>query len=252
MKKLYLVATMALVSLFANAQQKVILSTYTGTDLQKYAGTVCDVTAYRALYTGWNTISLPFSLTEAELNETFGADCRLEKLVGVESAYGILTLNFQDCKAEGLQANVPYILHYNGDMGTKKIAKQTMLQKGNSEITFTVDGAVVTMRGLDKKTDTAGLYGILAKDNAEAQFVTVGNIANGFNATRCCVSVSNTTSTTLRTNHLTAGEVTSIDKVAKPGEKVEVHNLAGIKVADNINNLQPGIYIVKGRKVLVK
>jgi len=252
MKKLYLVATMALISLFANAQQKLTLSTAAGTDLQKYTGKVCDVTTSRVVFTGWNTISLPFSLTESELNEAFGEDCKLEKLVGVESAGGALVLNFQDCKSQGLQANVPYILHYTGTTASKRIVKQTLVEEGISSLSFTVDGTVVTMRGLDKQTDSHGLYGILAKDNAEAQFVSVDDIANGFHATRCCISISNGNTAILKTNHIAAGEVTSIHAVAKVGEKVDVYNVSGIKVADNVNGLQPGIYIVKGRKVLVK
>ena len=108
------------------------------------------------------------------------------------------------------------------------------------------------MKGLDKQMASDGLYGILAKDNAEAQFVSVGNVANGFHATRCCISISNGNTAILKTNHLAAGEVTSIHAVAKANEKVDVYNVSGIKVADNVNGLQPGIYIVKGRKVLVK
>lgn len=252
MKKLYLVAIMALFSLFANAQQKLTLSTSAGTDLQRYDGQVCDVTAYRTVFTGWNTISLPFALTQAELNETFGPDCRLEKLVGVESANGALVLNFQDCKAQGIQANTPYILHYTGANASKKIVKQTKIEVGTSAVTFNVDGVDVTMMGVAKQTDANGLYGIRAIDNVEAQFVSVGDIANGFHATRCCISLSNGTSAILKTNHIAAGEVTAIHNVAKVGEKVEVYNVSGVKVADDINGLQPGIYIVKGRKVLVK
>ena len=252
MKKLYLVATMAFVSLFANAQQKLTLSTGAGTDLQKYSGQVCDITTHRVVFTGWNTISLPFSLTEEELNEAFGADCRLEKLVGVEKAGGELVLNFQDCKAHGLQANTPYILHFTGNTSSKKIAKKAMVEVGQSELSYMVDGTVVTMQGLPKQTDAKGLYGVLAKDNAEAQFVSVGDVANGFHATRCCISISGNKTPALRTNHIAAGEVTSINAVAKASEKVDVYNVSGIKVADNINGLQPDIYIVKGRKVLVK
>lgn len=252
MKKLYLVAIMAFVCLFANAQQKLTLSTAAGTDLQNYTGKVCDVTSNRVVFTGWNTISLPFSLSESELNNIFGEDCRLEKLVGVESAGGALVLNFQDCKAQGLQANVPYILHYTGVNTSKKIVKQTLVEAGTSALSFDVDGVTVTMKGLDKQMASDGLYGILAKDNAEAQFVSVGNVANGFHATRCCISISNGNTAILKTNHLAAGEVTSIHAVAKANEKVDVYNVSGIKVADNVNGLQPGIYIVKGRKVLVK
>ncbi len=58
-------------------------------------------------------------------------------------------------------------------------------------------------------------------------------------------------------NHLGAGEVTSINEIAAASDIVDVYNVLGMRVASNItaadvNNLTPGIYVVKGRKILVK
>ena len=96
MKKLYLIAAMAIATLAGNAQEKLYLSTYNGTNIEKYDGKVCDVTVNRYVFNGWNTISLPFALSESELNETFGQNCRLERLVGAEQNGQGITLNFQD------------------------------------------------------------------------------------------------------------------------------------------------------------
>ena len=106
--------------------------------------------------------------------------------------------------------------------------------------------------GVPQKTDGAGLYGILARDNAEATFVSADDVTNGFFATRCFVQVSNGNKTPLLTHHIGEGEVTGINNIAVAGERVDVYNVSGVKVADRIDGLQPGVYVVKGRKVMVK
>jgi hypothetical protein len=214
-----------------------------------------NVSVSRYLFTGWNTISLPFAMSEEQVNEVFGSDCKLEKLVGVENDGMDVKLNFQDCKKEGIKANTPYILYYTGENGSKQFtAENVLIINGISSVVFTAEGTgeTVTMAGAQQQTEPQGLYGILAKDNSEASFVNVDTTTNGFYATRCYVQMSNGNFTQLKTNHIAAGEVTNITSVVKAGEKVEVFNLSGVKVADSIEGLQPGIYVINGKTVAVK
>ena len=254
MKKLLLMAALTLGCISLQAQETLNLSTYQGTNLNKYVGKQLTVSVTRYVFNGWNTISLPFSISETQVNEVFGADCQLEKLVGVENDGISIRLNFQDCKAEGIRANVPYILHYTGESGSKKIvAKNVSVTDATASVTFTAQGTgeTVTMACAKHKTAAQGLYGILAKDNANATFVNVDGASNGFLATRCYIQLSNGNSTILTTNHI-GGDVTAISTIVKAGEQVDVYNLSGVKVANNINDLQKGIYVVKGKKVMVK
>lgn len=259
MKKLLLTAAFALGCIGMQAQETLTLSTYKGTDLAKYAGKTLNVSVNRYIFNGWNTISLPFSLTEAQVNETFGSDCKLEKLVGVENDGQNIKLNFQNCKSEGIKANTPYILHYTGETGTKKFKVENVtVADAPAVLTYTAEGTgeTVTMACAKLQKESQGLYGIWAKDNAEAAFVNVDTAINGFYATRCYVQLSNGNSTLLTTNHI-SDEVTNINAIAKTGELVDVYNISGVKVAGKIaasevNNLQKGIYVVKGKKVLVK
>ena len=258
MKKFYLIAAMALATLTTNAQQKLYLSTYNGTDIAKYDGATCDVTVNRYVFKGWNTVSLPFELSEQELNETFGSDCRLEKLVSVDETANGIQLNFQDCKANGMQANTPYILYYTGEAATKKIAKEALISNEAATLSYTTkSGETVSMCGAQKHLDGKGLYGVMAIDNADAKFVKVGENTNGFYATRCYIQLSSGNMQTLTTRHLAAGEVTGIQAVATEKEIVDVYSTSGAKVASKVraskvNSLKPGIYVVKGQKVLVK
>jgi hypothetical protein len=258
MKKFYLIAALTVATLTANAQQKLYLSTYNGTNLEHVDGKTCLVSANRYMFKGWNTIALPFAMTTDELNEMFGTDCRLERLIGVENDGNDILLNFQDCKAEGLQANTPYVLYYTGENANKKIEKEALISNGQASISFLTNrGEQVTMAGVQTQTKGVGFYGIPAKDNGEVNFRKIDESLNGFFATRCYIQLTSATASQLKVRHLAAGEVNSIQQVLTNDELVDVYNLAGKKIAAGLNaekvsQLKQGIYVVKGQKVLVK
>lgn len=258
MKKLLCMIALAGFALTAWSQTPLRLSTYSGTSVERYDGQQCDVTADRHLFTGWNTISMPFAMTEQEIDDILGQGVKLERLVGVTQQGTEIVLNFQDCKAEGIQANVPYILYYPGETGTKRLHVNAQVANKESKVTFTTSGGVeVTMNGAAAKTDGKGLYGILAINNVDANFTSIDNDKAFFYATRCYISISGEQQFTLTPNHLGAGEVTSINEIAAANDIIDVYNVLGMRVAHSIkagdvNDLAPGIYVVKGRKILVK
>lgn len=259
MKKLLFTGLLAIAALTTQAQERVYLNTYNDLNIAKFDGKTCNVSVSRVLFTGWNTIALPFSMTKEELNETFGSDCRLEHLVAADAAGNSVQLYFQDCKEKGLEANTPYILYYSGENVNKRIAKTALLTNRPAELTIAVEGSTetVTMAAVEKKTEGNGLYGVLAVDNADAKFVQVGAKESAFYPTRCYIRLSSGDSKLLNTMHLAAGDVTRISAIAADGERVDVYNTAGAKVASQItaaevNKLPKGIYVVKGQKLLVK
>lgn len=258
MKKLFCMIALAAIALTAGAQTPLRLSTYNGTSLDRYHGQLCDVTADRYLYTGWNTVSLPFAMTEQEIDDALGSGVKLERLVGVTQQGTEIVLNFQDCKKEGIEANKPYILYYPGETGTKKLHAYAQVDNKDSKVTFTTNcGVEVTMNGAAVKTDGKGLYGVLVINNSDANFTSIDNDKAFFYATRCYISIPGEQEFTLTPNHLGAGEVTSINEIAAANDIVDVYNVLGMRVAHNVkasevNNLDPGIYVVKGRKILVK
>ncbi len=259
MKKIYLIIVMAVAALTANAQQVLNLSTYNGTNLEKYDGQECKINVNRHMFTGWNTVSLPFAMSESEINDVFGYDCRLEKLIGAEEASGKVTLFFQDVKKAGIEANVPYILYFTGENANVRISKNALVENAASAVSYNVRGSddVVSMVGTQKHFDGIGAYGVLAVDNSDAKFVAVDESLNGFYATRCYVRLVSGNSKSLATQHLAAGETTSINNIVNRNEKVDVYTISGVKVATGINaaqvsKLQPGVYVVNGQKIAVK
>ena len=259
MKKLLLLAALACGSLTTYAQGLLNLSTYSGTNLTKYAGKNYNVKVSRYVFTGWNTISLPFDLDASLLDATFGADCRLEQLAGVENDGQNIRLNFRDCKKEGIKAGQPYILFYSGDSRSVSFtAPDVTIVDTPANISFTAEGTGerVTMAGAPFKRDAKGVYGILARDNSEAAFVNVDNVNTGFYATRCYIQLSGGNSALLTTNHIGDDGSTNVTDLFSPGERVTVYNMSGIPVAtdatiSDINRLQPGVYSIKGKKITV-
>lgn len=246
MKKIFIAMTMALATLAGNAQT-VNVSTYSGTDMTPHAGQVKNVICYRQMFKGWNTVSMPYSMTEAQVNEAFGADCRLEKLAGVSQSGNTIYLNFADVKAGGIEANTPYILYYTGESKSVKISvKEVRMDNMPSQISFvTSEGVRVSMNGADVMKEGSGLYGIRVVDNAEANFVDVTEMASKFYATRCYVEVNGAQGAKLITTH-NAG-TTGIGNVQNSAvESDAAYNIAGQKVGKNAK----GIKIINGKKQL--
>ena len=258
MKKMICMIALASLALTAWSQTPLRLSTYSGTSVERYDGKQCDVTMSRYFYTGWNTIALPFDITEQEIDDVLGQGVKLERLVGVTQQGAEIMLNFQDCKSEGIKANQPYILYYPGETATKTFNVNSQVTNKESKVTMNTDcGVEVTMNGAAFKTDGKGLYGILAINNVDANFTSIDNDKAFFYATRCFISIPGEQHFTLTTNHLAKGEVTSITDIVAENDIVDVYNVLGMQVAHNIkasdvNNLVPNVYIVNGRKVLVK
>lgn len=257
MKKLLLIAAVASLSLSATAQKRVNLSTYNGTQVEKFAGQTCAVDVNRYILSGWNTLCLPMDVSADQLKAALGADYRLERLVAAEQSGREIILTFSDCKAEGVKAGAPYILYFAGETGNKKLSLTTELTSNVKPLSFTTaEGVEVTMSGAAVKTDGRGKYGILAIDNSDARFTSVDG-DKVFYATRCYVTTSGAGQYELKTRHTDSNEITGIADIAAADEVLDVYNLmgqrvaAGVRAAD-VNNLEPNIYVVKGRKILVK
>ncbi len=257
MKKLFCMIALAGLSLSAWSQAPLRLSTYNGTSVERYDGQQCNVTVDRYLVNGWNTLSLPFAVSEQELGDAFGQGVRLERLVDVSQRGSEIVLYFQDCTSEGIEANKPYILYYPGETGTKTLRVNATVKNRESKVTMTTGAGVeVTMSGAALKTNGKGLYGILVVNNSDANFTRI-DADNVFHATRCYVSIAGDQQFNLTACHMAPGEVTSITDIAAETDIVDVYNVQGMRVAHairaaEVKNLDPNIYIVNGRKVLVK
>lgn len=214
-----------------------------------------NVTLKRTLYGdgGWNTLCVPFSLTEAQTKAAFGKDVELREL---ESVAGN-TLTFKSVNS--VTAGVPYLIKVAADGSEYKFeGVSTTAVKDKNEYTFSLVEGDVLFLGIYSPMDvvtanpaaaTASYYAFLGADNKFYK-AKAGTTMKAF---RAFFLVPNS----FNQNQLQAvidGTTTGIEDLVIDGVKANgrVYNLNGQYVGNSLNGLQPGIYIQNGKKIVVK
>lgn len=201
--------------------------------------TAASVSITRQVYTGINTLCLPFYVSKDDL----GAQA-IATYTGNDEKDGCTIINF--AKQSHVDANVPFIAQFD-----EANAKETL--------TFTDKGVVNTPAemgnhfiGTYTPSSAAGKYGL----NAEGLFQKGGDNAK-INAFSAYLTLNE--SQAAKPILLAIGsEVTGINAatVANGNETVKVYNLQGclVATAKSLNDLHlaNGVYIVNNKKVVVK
>lgn len=211
-----------------------------------------NVTLKRTLYAdgGWNTLCLPFSLTDEQTKVAFGDDVELRTLASFDGK----TLTF--AKAAGITAGVPCLIKVS------KVAE-------NNTYTFTGVSVKAIKADNDKydMDETLTFVGIYAPMDVATAFEKDGNAlflgaGNKFykakagtmmKAFRAFFLVPASTDTqALRA--VIDGTTTGIDDLNIDTVKADgrVYNLNGQCVGYSLEGLKAGIYIQNGKKVIKK
>lgn len=226
----------------------------------------------RTLYKdgSWNTLYLPFDVDDIATSPLAGATIKaldVESTVnghktGVED--NILFMNFAD--ADAIQAGIPYIIKWeNGDNITDPVFEN---------VTITDTYNLAGIQSIDNNVAFVGVYSptdLIAGLSAGGATVTNDNIlflgANNalyhpsdagstLNAFRAFFYLPNNTSATTKfvLNFGDEGETTGIVDVKS--DKANVNNGAWYNLSgQRVNNARPtqkGVYIVNGKKVVIK
>lgn len=212
---------------------------------------VANVTLDRKLGEKWNTIVLPFALTEAQVTEMFGEGAKVAAYKGSTVNGDHVTLNFEE--QTSMVANTPYMI------------------KPGSNASYKVNGVVLESAS-ELKVEDANNHGIdfvgnYTKDQPLQKncFFISNNIfyrASGqetMKAYRATFQVPSTMSGAKTMNTVFVGEggsVTAIDDVqVSPQVSFDVYHINGMLVKKNaidLNGLDKGIYIINGKKYVVK
>lgn len=212
---------------------------------------VANVTLDRKLGEKWNTIVLPFALTEAQVTEMFGEGAKVAAYKGSTVNGDHVTLNFEE--QTSMVANTPYMI------------------KPGSNASYKVNGVVLESAS-ELKVEDANNHGIdfvgnYTKDRSLQKncFFISNNIfyrASGqetMKAYRATFQVPSTMSGAKTMNTVFVGEggsVTAIDDVqVSPQASFDVYHINGMLVKKNaidLNGLDKGIYIINGKKYVVK
>ena len=201
-----------------------------------------NVTLSRTFVKGWNTICLPYTTTPAAL----GAKS-VQEFVSVDEG----GLNFAE--VETLEANKPYLIYFDKDITTPVYAV--------GEITSTTPVAVTKgdytfVGSYDAVISMSSKYGVATID--DVQKVILGGKNATLKATRAYFTKKGELPAQVRINLFgeSGNGTTGIVQMENNGvQTYDVYTLQGVQVlkgASSLNGLQKGIYIVNGKKVVIK
>lgn len=212
---------------------------------------VANVTLNRNLGEKWNTIVLPFALNKTQVTKMFGDGAKVAAYKGSTVNGDHVTLNFEE--QTSMVANTPYMI------------------KPGSNASYEVNGVVLESASELKKVEDANsgitFVGNYTTDQPLQQnsFFISNNVfyrASGqekMKAYRATFQVPSTMSGAKTMNTVFVGDggsVTAIDDVqVSPQGSFDVYHINGMLVKKNaidLNGLDKGIYIINGKKYVVK
>lgn len=204
-----------------------------------------DITLHRTLVADkWNTLCVPFAISEEEIKANFGEGTLVEKLDAVNGN----TVNFAD--ATSIEAGVPYLIKpivagttytFNG----KDVIADAPKTEGNADVTF---------QGIYSPTDITNGGTVKAAGVTEDGKVLFVNADSKTKAFRCFFTLNdNATISPAMLKISIKGVETAINSIVMGNSNAAdnaIYNLQGQRV--NGNSLPKGIYIKNGKKFAVK
>lgn len=192
----------------------------------------------------WNTLCVPFAISEEEIKANFGEGTLVEKFDAVNGN----TVNFAD--ATSIEAGVPYLIKPTvaGTTYTfygKEVSADAPKTEGNADVTF---------QGIYSPTDITNNGTVKAAGVTEGGKVLFVNPGSQTKAFRCFFTISDNASITPAMLKISIkGVETAINSIVMDNSNATdnaVYNLQGQRV--NGNSLTKGIYIKNGKKFAVK
>ena len=204
-----------------------------------------DITLNRTLVADkWNTLCVPFAVSEEEIKANFGEGTLVEKFEAVNGN----TVNFAD--ATSIEAGVPYLIKptVTGTTYTfsgKEVSADAPKVEGNADVTF---------QGIYSPTDITNNRTVKAAGVTEDGKVLFVNAGSKTKAFRCFFTISDNASISPAMLKISIkGVETAINSIVMDNSNATdnaIYNLQGQRV--NGNSLTKGIYIKNGKKFAVK
>ena len=197
-----------------------------------------NITLNRTFPAGWSTICLPFATSTA----MFGTDVKAQAFESADDN----GLNFEEVTK--LDANKPYLIYFPSETTTPIYLSAEVETTTPVSITF---GDFTFCGSYAASMSMAGKYGVADQDGV--QKLMLGDDNSTLGATRAYFTKVGDQPAQIRLN--LDGNTTAIDKVEQAGTTFTVYTLQGVLVreqATTLNGLPKGIYIVNGKKVVVK
>lgn len=212
----------------------------------------------------WNTICLPFEMTNSQAKAVFGEDVKIAKFAGCDSNMKdgkVAGLNLKFTSAETIEANKPFLIKISTPViDPFSLERATVVDAGSPiEMVVGEDSFIGTYKFISGLGSTDKPYLFLSGNKL---YTAVGN--TDFKPFRAYFDLKdlkeyrdNTTASGVNINFFVDDDqVTEIKGVTLGNGVVDaVYDLQGRKVkveGDNLNTLQKGIYIINGQKVTIQ
>lgn len=204
-----------------------------------------NVVMSRTFAAGWNTYCMPFDYNLSSLS----AEAKAQEFV---SSNGY-SLTFEAVNDGVLKANVPYLVYFPAEttVGTTEEPLYFVTNVASYQPTSVEHNGFTFVGNYEASKSMEGLYGVASE--GDVQKIMLGTAGSTLPAT-CAYFTTKNMNNGLRIC-FDGGEVTGINQVngAQAQSAGAVYNLQGIKVSNRgTNNLPAGLYIMQGKKVIVK
>ena len=197
-----------------------------------------NITLNRTFPAGWSTICLPFATSTA----AFGTDIKAQAFASADDN----GLNFAEVTE--LDANKPYLIYFPSETTAPIYFGADVKTTTPESVTF---GDFTFCGSYAANMSMSGKYGVA--DLGDVQKLMLGGEHSTLGATRAYFTKSGDQPAQIRLN--LDGNTTAIDEVEQAGTTFTVYTLQGVLVreqATTLNGLPKGIYIVNGKKMIVK
>lgn len=205
-----------------------------------------NVVMNRTFAAGWNTYCMPFDYNLSSLS----AEAKAQEFVSSNGS----SLTFNEVADGVLKANVPYLVYFPTEtaVGTTEAPLYFVTNVASYQPTSVEHSGFTFVGNYEASKSMEGLYGVASE--GDVQKIMLGTAASTLPATCAYFTTKNLNANGLRIC-FDGGEVTGINQVngAQAQSAGAVYNLQGIKVSNRgTNNLPAGLYIMQGKKVIVK
>lgn len=205
-----------------------------------------NVVMNRTFAAGWNTYCMPFDYNLSSLD----AEAKAQEFVSSNGS----SLTFNEVADGVLKANVPYLVYFPAEttVGTTEEPLYFVTNVASYQPTSVEHNGFTFVGNYEASKSMQGLYGVASE--GDVQKIMLGTAASTLPATCAYFTTKNMNANGLRIC-FDGGEVTGIKQVngAQAQSAGAVYNLQGIKVSNRgTNNLPAGLYIMQGKKVIVK
>lgn len=195
----------------------------------------------------WNTLCLPFSLNEDQIKATFGESTIITEFDDVNAEGTVMTFK----EATRIEASKPYLFKPANTVVNPVFEGVAITSADAKKVTATTNGNYAFVGTYSKKD--------MATDQSEVFITTSGKLSypaagtNTIKGMRAYIMLP-TTANAKAFNLNIGGEATSIDTIDGGlfNGNATIYNLNGQKMSSDINGLAKGLYIVNGKKMIVK